>query len=55
MAKKIAKKVVRKPKPIIMPEERKLSFRDKLSLEFLMFKIKINTFVGKVRMKLRGY
>lgn len=54
MKKKIVKKV-RKPKPIVIPEERKLSFRDKLGLEFLMFKIKINTFFGKLRMKLRGY
>ena len=55
MKKKPIRKVVRKPKPIVIPEERKLSFRDKLGLEFLMFKIKINTFFGKLRMKLRGY
>ena len=55
MKKKPIRKVVRKPKPIVIPEERKVSFMDKLSIEFLMFKIKINTFFGKVRMKLRGY
>lgn len=54
MKKKIVKKV-RKPKPVIIPEERELSFRDKISLEFLMLRIKINTFFGKLRMKFRGY
>lgn len=55
MKKKSIRKVVRKPKSIVIPEERELSFGDKLSLEFLMLRIKINTFFGKVRMKLRGY
>lgn len=55
MKKRSTKKVVRKPKPIEIPEERDLSFTDKLSIEFLMWRIKFNTFVGRLRTKIKGY
>jgi hypothetical protein len=54
MKKKPIRKIVRKPKPVVQPEpqEIELSFRDRISINILLFKMRLNTFLARVKARL---
>ena len=54
MKKKPLRKVVRKPKPVVKPEpqEIELSFRDRISINILLFKMRLNTLWARVKARL---